>query len=269
MAGNARRAAAAMGVDLALDRMDVVDGGEVEVLAPDIRCQLGEEGGADGAIARHGVRLDHGGALPVLADALVIELGRLHRHGKRGRTGVGAQAQVGAEDVAVDRALRHELDQHPGGAHEMARHLVVAGKGGRIAVVEQDEVDVARVVELARTKLAHAEDGEGRGRGIVGYRQLPVALELQEYGVGQRVEAARGKGAERAGDLVERPHPCDIGNGDGECLLALEPAQARGDRVGPGPVAGHAARRHQFAVEAGGNGIRAVAPQIGHKSRVL
>ena len=30
------RAAAAMGVDLALDRMDVVDGREVEMLAPDI-----------------------------------------------------------------------------------------------------------------------------------------------------------------------------------------------------------------------------------------
>ena len=38
------RAAAAMGVDLPLDRMDVVDRREVQMLAPDERRQIGEEG---------------------------------------------------------------------------------------------------------------------------------------------------------------------------------------------------------------------------------
>src|SRR5262249_52461490 len=88
------RAAAAMGVDLALDRMDVVDGGEVEVLAPDIRCEPGQEVAAYGEIAGDRVRLDHGGALPVLADAFVVELGPLHRERERGRARVGPQPEV-------------------------------------------------------------------------------------------------------------------------------------------------------------------------------
>src|SRR5437899_13095070 len=55
-------AAATMGVDLALDRMDVVDGREIEMLAPDVGRELGEEGVADGKGAGDRVGLDHGRA---------------------------------------------------------------------------------------------------------------------------------------------------------------------------------------------------------------
>jgi len=42
---------------LALDRVDVMDGGEVEVAAPDIRCEVGEERGADGRLPATGCAL--------------------------------------------------------------------------------------------------------------------------------------------------------------------------------------------------------------------
>ena len=83
--------------------------------------------------------------------------------------------------------------------------LLVAGERRRVAVVEQDQVDVARVVELAGAELAHAEHREGRRLGIAADGELAVARELQQDRIGERVEAARGEGAERAGHLVERP----------------------------------------------------------------
>jgi hypothetical protein len=63
-----------------------------------------------------------------------------------------------------------------------------------LAVVEQDQVDVARVVELAGAELAHAEHGEGGALRIAAERQMTLALELQQDGVGERVEAGRGEG---------------------------------------------------------------------------
>ena len=221
------RAAAAMGIDLALDRMDVVDGREIEMLAPDVGRELAQEGVADGKGAGHRMGLDHGRALPVLADALVVELGRLHRHGKRRRARVGTQPEVSAEDVAVGRGLRHELHQHPRAAHEMPRHKLVAAQRRRVAVVEQDEIDVARVVELAGAELAHAEHGERRRLGLAAEAELAVALELQQDRSGERVQAPGGEGAEFAGHPVERPGSGDVGDGDGQGDAALELAQPR------------------------------------------
>src|SRR6185369_10592334 len=59
-------------VNLALDRVDVGDGGEVEVAAPDEGLQLVEEGRGGRAVAGAEAGLDEGRPLPVLADALVV-----------------------------------------------------------------------------------------------------------------------------------------------------------------------------------------------------
>jgi hypothetical protein len=61
-----------VGVDLAFDRMDVGDGREVEVLAPDERLQLGQERLPAREVAGADPRLDVRRPLPVLADALVV-----------------------------------------------------------------------------------------------------------------------------------------------------------------------------------------------------
>ena len=151
----------------------------------------------------------------------------------------------------------------------MPRHLVAVAERRRIAVVEQDQVDVARVVELVGAELAHAEHREGGGLGIAADGELAVAFELQEDGVGQCVEATVGEGAELTGDLLERPDARDVGDRDGERLLALQPTQGGGDGIGPGSVARRAARFGERGHEAGHDSIRTVAPQIGHKGRVL
>ena len=71
--------------------------------APDEGAEAVEEGLAGGDRAGAGAGLDVGGALPGAADALVVVLGRLGGDADRGDRRVGAEAEVGAEDVALRR----------------------------------------------------------------------------------------------------------------------------------------------------------------------
>src|SRR5689334_16299275 len=64
--------AAAMRVDLALDRVDVLDGRKVEVLPPDERLQLAQKPSSGDLVAGDRTRLDQRSAFPILADALII-----------------------------------------------------------------------------------------------------------------------------------------------------------------------------------------------------
>ncbi len=263
------RAAAAMGVDLALDRVDVVDRREVEMLAPDVGPKSGDECLADPDVSRHGMRLDHGGSLPVLADALVVELGRLHRHGQRCRTGIGPQAQVGAEDVSVDRGFGHQLHQQPRRPDEMARRLLVVVDCRRVPVVEQDQVDIARIVELAGAELAHPEHGE-RGRiGVLADGKLPIAREREEDGIEQRLQALARDRAQRGGDPREWPGPRDVGHGDHEGGLSLQPPQAGSHRLGGAAGSCEVSGPCQLRQDPGQGGVGAGLPQIGHKSGIL
>jgi hypothetical protein len=103
-----------VGVDLALDRMDVGDGGEVEVLAPDVGLQFGQEGRRRVQVPGAGAGLDEGRPFPVLADRLVVLQRRGRRHRERCRRRVGPQPEVQAEDVAVAGLQLHQF-RHPGG----------------------------------------------------------------------------------------------------------------------------------------------------------
>ena len=73
------RAMALHGMDLALQRLHVGDGREIEIFAPDIGLEPVEKFLAQRHVAGHGARLDHRGALPVLAHAFVVNRRRLDR----------------------------------------------------------------------------------------------------------------------------------------------------------------------------------------------
>src|SRR3546814_14664231 len=68
-------------------------------------CSSDLEGLAERAVAGHRARLDHGGALPVLAQAFVVGEGGVQADRQRHGAGIGPEAQVGAEDVAVGGAV--------------------------------------------------------------------------------------------------------------------------------------------------------------------
>src|SRR3546814_14546459 len=103
MAVDGDHRAALVRVDLPLDGVHVLDGPEVEVLAPDAGPPLAQEGLAERAVAGHRARLAHGAALPVLAQAFAVGEGGVQDDSKRHGAGIGPAAQVGAEAVDAGR----------------------------------------------------------------------------------------------------------------------------------------------------------------------
>src|SRR5690606_36932989 len=64
---------------------------------------------------------------------------------------------------------------------------------------DKDHVDVGNVVELSRTGLAHADDGESRRGNLVG-RESDIDPGNRE----RRVEGCAGKIGEGLGDAIKR-----------------------------------------------------------------
>jgi hypothetical protein len=259
---------AAMRVDLPLDRVDVLDRGEVEVLAPHIRPERGEERGTRGKVARDGARLDHGGALPVLPQALVIGLGGEHRQRQRRGGGVGAQPQIGAEDVPLGLALLQE-------AHEVARQAdedLLQRVGCRtlhaLGVVEDDEIDVARVVQLARTQLAERQhEVAGLDLGFGGMRQADRPggrRPAQQVAHGERDRGLR-HGTQRSGDALQGPQAGDVGEADRQRGAPLGDPQARHE-LGLLDLAAQLVRQ---PLEKLVGYIRAAAQQVDRELRIL
>ena len=189
-------------------------------------------------------RLDHGGAFPVLAEAFVIVQGELGRDRDLGGARVGTQAQVGAEDVAIGGALVQEFDEIARGqANEELRRLKAVAQAGLVALVEDDEVDVAGEIEFAGAVLAHGEHdqaGMAMGGGIV-RRGEPVALfpgGAKQIGAG-RITGGIGDVGKSFAGAHDRPMAGQIGEGNEEGCFGLEGAQRchprlHGRKVGGG-----------------------------------
>ena len=221
-------AMAAIGVDLPLHVVDVGDGGEVEILAPDEGRQFAQQLLAGGDVAGAGARLDHGGALPVAADALVVVERRRGRDRDLGRGRIGPQPQIGAEHVAVGGALLQQLHQAARDAHVERRRLDAGHERRRAGVVEHDEVDVARIVELARAHLAHGEHDVAAARLRARRRRRARAClpaRHAEEVAHRRADRGVGKRGERSGDAHHRPDAADIGERDQQRCLRLHAAE--------------------------------------------
>ena len=263
--GDGDLAAAAVGVDLALDGADVLDRGEVEVTAPDEGLEPLEEAVPRLDVAGYGLRLDHGGPLPVLAGGRVIGLGGADREGGRSGAGVGAEAEVGAEHVSVGRPLVHDRDEIAGKARKRLLQAVAAGVGHDLLVEEDDDVHVARIVELACAELAHAEDDETRapfGLFRIGQGELaPIVQVTQQMGANGAERRRRDVG-KRTRDPLQRPHRDDIGHADGEAGAALRDTKALHHLLPRFLAQGSGVRRHLA-----GGGVGGLRPLLDQQPR--
>ncbi len=221
-------AVAAIGVDLPLHGVHVGDRGEVEIFAPHEGRQFVEDRLARRDVAGAGARLDHGGALPVLPDALVIGQRRRGRDRDRGRGRIGPQPQIGAEHVAVGGALLQQLHQPLRQPHEQRRRLGILRQGRRRRVVEHDEIDVARVVELERAHLAHRQHDVAAADlrlRLVFWREAAGARGLGQHEAGGGIDRGIGQVGERARRPHHRPHAADIGQRDQQRRFRLHAAE--------------------------------------------
>ncbi len=111
-----------------------------------------------------------------------------------------------------------------------------AGVPHALCVKQQDEVDIAGIIELARAELAHAENQEPASLlnvAIIGQRDLAGGGVAQQM-AGRRAERRVGEVAERGGDALERPQPGDVGETDKQCRAALGDAQLAHQGIGVG-----------------------------------
>ena len=111
-----------MGVDLRLDRLDILDRGEIHGFAPDKGGEKVDEFLSCVKVTGNRPRLDHRGPLPVLPLAFVIDMSSADAKRDGRRAGIGPEAEVGAEDIAVAGALLHHGDKIAGDADEAVLH---------------------------------------------------------------------------------------------------------------------------------------------------
>ena len=216
-------------VDLALDGMDVGDGGEVEVLAPDEGLELGEERLGRGHVAGAGARLDEGRPLPVLADILVVLQRRGDRHRRLGRGRIGPQPQVHPEDVAVGGAQLHQVRQPLRQPHGEGLALDAGRQRHPVRIEEHRDVDVAGIVELEGALFAHGDAEPAGDRPFRAFAQprQPPGLKLALGGHDQRRRHRRvGEAGERAGHLVQIPDAAQVAERGQQVQLRLQLAQA-------------------------------------------
>jgi hypothetical protein len=147
-------------MDLPLHGVHVGNRGEIEILAPDEGREILKEALAERDVAGDRPRLDEGGALPILADGLIIGVRRGERDGCRRGAWIGPQAVVDAVHVALGGALLQEFRELLRDARVEGRRLDAIRQRRSCRVEEHDEVDVARIIELARPVLAERENDE-------------------------------------------------------------------------------------------------------------
>ena len=182
------------GVDLALHRMDVGDGAVVEILAPDEGGEVASgkwrtKAEMSPATGRALISAARSQFWPV---AFVVGEGGGQADGDRRRAGIGAQAQVHPQHVAVLGALARAC---------LARRLNVMtdveserrcargrnrGGGG---IEEGDDVDVAGIVQFTCTLFTEREDHESApdlGIVAIGQDQLAGAVRLAQQRPAER-----------------------------------------------------------------------------------
>ena len=188
-------------------------------------------------VAGRGARLDQRGTLPVLAEALVIDERGVGRERHLRGTGVGPQSQVDAEHVAVAGALLHQAYKLAGQAHEERLRLDALPQAHPLALVENDEVDVARIVELAGAVLAHGQHdvaGAHLGHGRVGRQPVALLRCLPEQEAHGALQGRVSRFSQYGRHLHHRPDAGEIGERGQQRDLGL--VDSRSARMTSGAV---------------------------------
>ena len=265
VAGDLDGAEAGLGVDLPFDRLDVLNGRKIEILAPDEGPQPLHQLGAYGEIARHRARLDHHGALPVLPVALVILLGRQRRERERRRTRVGPEPELRAIHTALVGAFGEQGGEIANEAVQGFRDFAPPPVAHALRVEQHDQGEFARIGELACTEPAHAEHGQPARcsrRVALCKREGAACSRLPQ----QMIQCAGEHGFRNAGESrshrLKRPGAGKVGERGGERCPVLCRPQPPGDAATVAAAGGEPRYLVEHALE------RRVGAAFGHQAKL-
>ncbi len=184
---------------------DLVDSSEIQTASPDKGADGIEKRLAACDIARSGACTDKGGAFPSERRAFVMAGRRLERYCQRADLGGRAQPQVDAEDVSFRCDIGQQSHDIAGIALRRLGRIVTLPAGQRLAIVEQNGIDVGAVVEFARAMLAQRQPDEAR--------RLGIGDPAQDGRLDRPVQRAVGEGGQFTHDLVEWEGASEIADG--------------------------------------------------------
>src|SRR5579871_818608 len=157
VARHRNRTMAGMGVDLALDGMNILDRRVVEAAPPHKRLEVFQKVFAGVPVSGASPRLDKGGALPVLSHLFVVTQRGIDGDRDLSRAGIRPQPEVDAEHIAVGRDFAEQPDEAANEIDGSPARVAPPAERKAFAVVEGNEIEIARVIQLECTTLAHGK----------------------------------------------------------------------------------------------------------------
>src|SRR5262245_57195286 len=145
---------AANRVNLALHRRNVRDRGVIKIFPPDKGREFGKKTRAERNVASDGPCFDQSRPLPVLAKVLIVGVGSGQRDCDRRRARIGTKPQIDAQNIAVGRPFLKQSDKSLGDTDKERCGCNRAGNGRAIRIEKDNNIDVARIIELAGAKLS-------------------------------------------------------------------------------------------------------------------
>ena len=213
-------------LDPSLERLDARDVGPRQPAAVDPRGKLREQPLPQRLVAGHAAGLHPGLTLPRAAALIVILQHGIEAERRRSRRAVRPQPQV---DAVGGTEVRGVADQPHGLLHDTIEELLVRA-GLRplhtaVGRMDEHEVDVAGIVELAPAELAECDRRDRRPLAAGPTRYAPLPFHARN----RRGHGGLHDAVGHVGDLTDdslQPLPAyEVAVGDAQRFPPLEPPQ--------------------------------------------
>ena len=266
--GPAGRTLGGVAADLVVQRAQRLEHGVIQVLAKHEGQHHATHGlrraAVDGRARRDHAAFHPGKALPLAALHQHVFLQRVERADGGAGIAVRPQRQIDPEHEAVLGRVADQAVDQLDGAREVVLHrdlpAPIGAPGGlAIGIVDVDQVDVARHVQLARAELAHADDPQlGALAGGLGDGRAVALVELGKGGLAGGVQRHLGQPGHGLYHVRQRRGLLAVQHGqafddqlaqDAQCGAGVVPARGQRGQAGRhGGLRGHAGRQQRQLV---------------------
>jgi len=205
------------------DRSDIANRPVIQRPPPDERIDRFKKITPQMPIAGGRTGADIGGLLPRQRARFIIADRRFDRQRHGTDFGRRPQPHVDPENIAVGIAAVECLDQLLADPPRRVARFFAAAHRNPLRIIDEDRVDIRRIVEFAAAMLAQTDDGKALKRCIGIARRINVGQSL--------VERPVGKIRQPGDDIGQRQMARQITNRQGQRQRPLFPAQFLPDIV--------------------------------------